>query len=196
MFRGDVGLFDPESDLAGRDEVDSCLWLAGNVQSIGGMGAGVDVERLHPGEFTPLLLSVLVAADMFPCESEREPAFDLCNLVCHIALRAQCGACEGRSGGEPGADAFDESVIVCGDAQPGLRRWQTDGSSDVVESVEVNTHFEEDQQRELADAFRAKRVGKPPGGDAATLPEERGGCSDNPSKRSSTVFGAAVRAWK
>ena len=65
-----------------------------------------------------------------------------------------------------------------------------------MESVEVNMHFKEDQQQELADAFGAKRVGEPPGGDAATLPEERGGCSDNSSKGSGIVFGAAVRAWK
>jgi hypothetical protein len=135
VFRGDVGFVDPESDLAGRDKVDSRSWLAGNDQSIGGMGVGADVERLHPGEFAPLLLVVLVAADMFSRESEREPSFDLCNLVDHVVFRARGGACEGRSGGESRADAFDESLVVCGDAQPGFRIWQKDGSGELVQKA-------------------------------------------------------------
>ena len=46
----------------------------------------LDVQSLHPGEFVPLFLGILVAANVFPGESEREPSFDLDDLVDHVVF--------------------------------------------------------------------------------------------------------------
>ena len=92
----DVALVDSESDFAGRDESDRRLRIAGNIEAVGSMRVSSHVEGFHPGELVPLLLVVLVATDMFPCESERKSALNLDDLVDHIVFGAERGACERR----------------------------------------------------------------------------------------------------
>ena len=64
ILAGNVGLVDSESDLAGRDESDRRLRIAGNVKAVGSMHVGSHIlEGFHPGELVPLLFVILVATD-------------------------------------------------------------------------------------------------------------------------------------
>lgn len=114
-------------------------------QAIGGVSVGSYVECLHPGEFVPLFLGVLVATDVFPGESKGESAFDLDDLVDHIVFGTEGSACESGDSREAGSDAFDESLVVSCDAEPWFRFWWKSGSGDVLEAVEGDVCFQKDQ---------------------------------------------------
>ena len=63
-----------------------------------------------------------------------------------------------------------------------------------MELVAGDEGFKEDEESELADAFGAKRVGEPAGSSATTLPENKGGGSDDPAEGAGMVLGTSVRA--
>ena len=88
-------------------------------------------------------------------------------------------------------------LFVGGDSHPGGQFEWEDWSGDVVESMKGDARVKEDQQRKLANALEAKRVGKPTGGNAATFLQERGCCrSDNPSEGFGASFCSVIRAQK
>ena len=72
-------------------------------------------------KLVPLLLVLLMAAGMFPCDSERKAALNLDYLVDHIVFGAKCGACKCRGSRKAGRDVFNETFVAGGDAEPGGR---------------------------------------------------------------------------
>jgi hypothetical protein len=158
------------------------------------MGVGEDVESFHSGELVPLSNRVLVPFDVFPNQWEREAAGDLEDFMDNIIFGAE--ACSGENGGRSEAcfDAQDQALVVGGDADPGYV-WGEYGERNIVELVVGDEEgLDEDEEGELADAFRAKRVGKPPGCGAAAFPEDEVVGGNDPAKGASVSCGAAVGA--
>ena len=48
ILAGDIGFVDADSNLAGRDESDRCLRIAGNVEAVSSMCVSSHVDCFHP----------------------------------------------------------------------------------------------------------------------------------------------------
>lgn len=114
IVTGDVRVVDAQCNLAGWNGGNKFSWRGLNVKSLGCMMVQANNLRLHPGQFIPFVLVVLITFYEFPGEMERYPASSLQHyLMNHIIFRAKSSSSEGCVRGESSAMTQVRYCFTC-----------------------------------------------------------------------------------
>ena len=109
--------------------------------------------------------------DVFPCQFDGEAPSDFENFIDNVVLGAEARSCKGCGGSELSLNSKDETLIICGDSDPGCVVG-LDGRMEVKKLVVSEKGVDEHEKGELVDALGTEGVGEPAGGNSTTFPEK------------------------